>query len=214
MNEEIEKLEKQIEYIKKIYDFIISEKDNAYKILGYDYKQKMPIFDYYELEHRIKDYEYLKEVFIELKKENIDITKEYFITDNIYLSVFLWGDTITFHFYVDNDSWFYENYISSHSGINEWIDKLVCEEYDLFSGNSSYNYAFGTLTMNGYRNIIENKKEKFYSDRKYKVEDVVKAIKSLIEYFTDEQNETRNIIIEEITHKIENMKKLLKDSDD
>lgn len=214
MNEEIEKLEKQIEYIKKIYDFIISEKDNAYKILGYDYKQKMPIFDYYELEHRIKDYEYLKEVFIELKKENIDITKKYFITDNIYLSVFLWGDTITFHFYVDNDSWFYENYISSHSGINEWIDKLVCEEYDLFSGNSSYNYAFGTLTMNDYRNIIENKKEKFYSDRKYKVEDVVKAIKSLIEYFTDEQNETRNIIIEEITHKIENMKKLLKDSDD
>lgn len=214
MNEEIEKLEKQIEYIKKIYDFIISEKDNAYKILGYDYKQKMPIFDYYELEHRIKDYEYLKEVFIELKKENIDITKKYFITDNIYLSIFLWGDTITFHFYIDNDSWFYENYISSHSGINEWIDKLVCEEYDLFSGNSSYNYAFGTVTMNGYRNIIENKKEKFYSNRKYKVEDVVKAIKSLIEYFTNEQNETRNVIIEEITHKIENMKKLVKDSDD
>lgn len=214
MNEEIEKLEKQIEYIKKIYDFIISEKDNAYETFGYDYKQKMPIFDYYELEHRIKDYEYLKEVFIELKKENIDITKKYFITDNIYLSVFLWGDTITFHFYIDNDSWFYENYISSHSGINEWIDKLVCEEYDLFSGNSSYNYAFGTVTMNGYRNIIENKKEKFYSNRKYKVEDVVKAIKSLIEYFTNEQNETRNVIIEEITHKIENMKKLIKDSDD
>lgn len=209
MNEEIEKIEKQIDYIKKIYDYIISEKENAYKILGYDYKSKMPIFDYYKLEHMIKDYEYLKEVLVELKKENIDITKKYFITDNIYLQVFLWNDTFTFYFYIDNDSWFYENYIGSHSGINEWIDKLVCEEYDLFSGNSSYNHAFGTVTMNDYRNRIENKKEKYYSDRKYKVEEVVKAIKSLIDYFTDENNKTKETIIDEINHKIENMKKLI-----
>lgn len=209
MSEEIEKIEKQIDYIKKIYDYIKNEKDTAYKIFGYDYKSKLPIFDDYKLEHTIKDYEYLKEVLIELKKEKIDITKKYFITDNIYLQVSLWNDNFTFGFYIDNDSWFYENYISSHSGINEWIDNLVCKEYDLFSGNSPYNYAFGTLTMNDYRNRIENKKEKYYSDRKYKVENVVKSIKNLINYFTDENNKTREIIVDEINHKIENMKKLI-----
>ena len=119
---------------------------------------------------------------------------------------------ITFRFYVDDDSWFYENYISSHSGINEWIQKLICEEYDLFSGNSSYNYAFGTMTLDGYKRIIENKREE-HKDRRYKVEEVVKAIKSLINYFTDENNKTRNIIIEEINHKISNMKKLIENND-
>jgi hypothetical protein len=121
---------------------------------------------------------------------------------------------LTFHFFVDDDSWFYENYISSHSGINEWIQKLICEEYDLFSGNSSYNYAFGTMTLDGYKRVIENGKENYWSDRKYKVEDVVKAIKSLINYFTDEKNETRNTIINEINHKFENMKKLIERNED
>jgi len=85
---------------------------------------------------------------------------------------------------------------------------LICEEYDLFSGNSSYNYAFGTTTLNGYKYMIENKREE-YKDRRYKTEEVVKAIKSLIYYFTDENNKTRNVIIDEINHKIENMKKLI-----
>ena len=212
MKEEIKKIENQINYMKKIYDYIEKEKAEAYKILGYDYSHILPFFDSYKFENNIKDHEYLKDILIEVEKENIDITKKYFITDNIYLSVFLWGDMITFHFYVDDDSWFYENYISSHSGINEWIQKLICEEYDLFSGNSSYNYAFGTMTLDGYKRIIENKREE-HKDRRYKVEEVVKAIKSLINYFTDENNKTRNIIIEEINHKISNMKKLIENND-
>ena len=213
MKEAIKKIENQINYIKKIYDYIEKEKDTAYKIFGYDYKHTMPFFNNYELEKKIKDYEYLKDVFTELEKENIDITKKYFITDNIYLLVFLWGDMLTFHFYIDNDSWFYENYISSHSGINEWIQKLICEEYDLFSGNSSYNYAFGTMTLEGYKYVIDNEREEF-KDRKYKAEEVVKAIKSLINYFTDENNKTRNVIIAEINHKIANMKKLIEENED
>ena len=79
----------------------------------------------------------------------------------------------------------------------------------MFSGNSSYNYAFGTCTLNDYLRIIENKKEKYYDDRKYSVEQVVKNIENLINYFTDENNKTRNMIIDEINHKLNNMKKLI-----
>ena len=79
----------------------------------------------------------------------------------------------------------------------------------MFSGNSSYNYAFGTCTLNDYLRIIENKKEKYYDDRKYSVEQVVNNIENLINYFIDENNKTRNMIIDEINHKLNNMKKLI-----
>ena len=209
MKEEIKNIEKQIGYMKGLYENIETEQKDAYKILGYDYKSIVPYLDNYELKYRIKDYEYVKEILTKLYEKGIDITKKYFITDNIYLSIFRWGNSITFHFYVENDGWLYDNYISSHSGINEWIFNLIKEEYDLFSGNSSYNYAFGTCTLNDYLRIIENKKEKYYDDRKYSVEQVVKNIENLINYFTDENNKTRNMIIDEINHKLNNMKKLI-----
>ena len=140
----------------------------------------------------------------------IDLNKQYFITDDIYLQIMLWNNTVTFYFFIENDSWIYENYISSYMGINEWIFNLIKEEYDLFSGNSSYNYAFGTTTLNDYLKKIENvSTEKYSNERPYTPDQVVKAIKNLIEFFTDEKNKTRNIIIDEINHKLENMKKLI-----
>lgn len=209
MKEEIKKIEKQINYMKELYENIEMEQKDAYKILGYDYKNIVPYLDNYELKYRIKDYEYVKEILTKLDEKDIDITKKYFITDNIYLSIFRWANSFTFGFYVEDDSWLYDNYISSHIGINEWIFNLIKEEYDLFNGNSSYNYAFGTCTLNDYLGIIENKKEKYYDDRKYSVEQVAKNVENLINYFTDENNKTRNMIIEEINHKLNNMKKLI-----
>lgn len=209
MKEEIKNIEKQIDYMKGLYENIEKEQKDAYKILGYDYKSIVPYLDNYELEYKIKDYEYVKEILTKLDEKDIDITKKYFITDNIYLSIFRWANSLTFHFYVEDDSWLYNNYIGSHSGINEWIFNLIKENYDLFSGNSSYNHAFGTCTLNDYLRIIENKKEKYYDDRKYSTEQIVKNIENLINYFTDENNKTRNMIIEEINHKLNNMKKLI-----
>ena len=209
MKEEIKNIEKQINYMKGLYENIETEQNNAYKILGYDYKSIVNCLDNCELKYRIKDYEYVKEILTKLDGKGIDINKKYFITDNIYLSIFRWSNSFTFGFYVEDDSWLYNNYIGSHSGINEWIFNLIKEEYDLFSGNSSYNYAFGTCTLNDYLRIIENKKEKYYDDRKYSVEQVAKNIENLINYFTDENNKTRNMIIDEINHKLNNMKKLI-----
>lgn len=209
MKEEIKNIEKQIGYMKGLYYNIEMEQQDAYKILGYDYKNIVPYLDNYELKYKIKDYEYVKEVLTKLDEKSIDINKKYFITDNIYLRIFRRANSFAFGFYVENDSWLYNYYIGSYSGINEWIFDLIKEEYDLFSGNSSYNYAFGTCTLNDYLEIIENKKEKYYDDREYSVEQVVKNIENLINYFMDENNRTRNIIIDEINHKLNNMKKLI-----
>ena len=209
MKEEIKNIEKQIGYMKWLYENIETEQNYAYKILGYDYKSIVPCLDNYELKYRIKDYEYVKEILTKLDEKGIDITKKYFITDNIYLSIFRFANSFTFGFYVEDDSWLYNNYICSHSGINEWMFNLIKEEYDLFSGNSSYNYAFGTCTLNDYLRIIENKKEKYYSDRKYSTDQVVNNIENLINYFIDENNKNRNMIIDEINHKLNNMKKLI-----
>ena len=97
--------------------------------------------------------------------------------------------------------------------MNNRNDKIYirCDETDFMVDKFNELYAFGTCTLNDYLGIIENKKEKYYYDRKYSVEQVVKNIENLINYFTDENNKTRNMIIEEINHKLNNMKKLIGD---
>ena len=111
MKEEIKNIEKQIGYMKGLYENIETEQKDAYKILGYDYKSIVTCLDNYELKYRIKDYEYVKEILTKLDERGVDITKKYYITDNIYLSVFIWENSFTFRFYVDDDIWLYENYI-------------------------------------------------------------------------------------------------------
>ena len=207
MLEEIEKVDKKISLLREYYDYLEVKHKEAYEIDYLNYNSLIPRS--YETEYKIHDLEYIKDVLKKLVENDIDITKKYFITDNIYLKVFLWRDNFTFYFYVENDGWIYDNYISSHSGINEWITKLIEDEYDLFSGNSSYNYAFGCCTLRDYKFRIENKKENDYSDRKYSSDKVVEAIKELIKFFANENNKTRNVIVEEVNRKLDNMKKLI-----
>lgn len=207
MLEEIEKVEKKISLLREYYDYLEVKHKEAYKIDCLYCDSLIPSNS--KVGYKIKDLEYIKDVLKKLVENDIDITKEYFIPDNIYLKVFLWGDNFTFYFYVENDGWICDNYISSHSGINEWITKLIEDEYDLFSGNSSYNYAFGCCTLRDYKFRIENKKENDYYDRKYSSDKVVEAIKELIKFFTNENNKTRNVIVEEVNRKLDNMKKLI-----
>lgn len=207
MLEEIEKVEKKISLLREYYDYLEVKHKEAYEIDCLNYNSLIPRS--YETECKIHDLEYIKEVLKKLVENDVDITKKYFITDNIYLQVYLWGDNFTFYFYVENDGWIYDNYISSHSGINEWIDKLIKDEYDLFSSNSGYNHAFGCFTLDDYKMRIENKRNNYYSDRKYSSDTVAGYIKELINFFTDENNKTRNVIVEEVNRKLDNMKKLI-----
>ena len=68
MKEEIKNIEKQIGYMKELYENIETEQKDAYKILGYDYKSIVPCLDNYELKYRIKDYEYVKEILTKIFK--------------------------------------------------------------------------------------------------------------------------------------------------
>lgn len=207
MREEIEKIENKIKDVSEIQDYLEKKKKELYSKYGYGAEQ----YTENQLWYKLEDLTYLKTVLEKLEQEKIDITKKYFITDNIYLSISLFADELNFYIYLEDDSWFYDNYIDSHSGLNEWIFNLINDEYALFSGNSQYCYAFGTHDLNDYQRIIKNKRENYYSNRKYKADDVVKAIKNLINYFTNEDNKVRNIIIDEINHKITNMKKLMEE---
>lgn len=210
MNDEIKKIENKIKDVKEIYDYLERKHKDIYNTYGYGNEK----YTDNNLRYYLEDLEYLKELYNKLNEENIDITKKYYIMHNIYLSFFIWNEELTFYIYLENDSWLYENYIDSHSGLNEWIFNLINDEYSLFSGNSNYCHAFGTCDLKGYQRIIENKRKDsnyndcYYGQRKYSSDAVVKAIKNLIDYFTDENSKTRNIIIDEITHKLENMKKL------
>lgn len=210
MEEDISKINKKIQLLEEYKKYIEEKKEEAYKIDSLDYYYLIPAN--YDIDEKIEDLIYLKEILEELKKEEIDINKTYIINDYIYLKFDLYNNYTTFYFGIDNCGWIYDNYICSYNGINEWINKLVEEEYDLFSGNSSYNYALGTCNLNRYKTIIENKKDK-YNKRSYSPDKVISTIKNLINFFTDDKNKIRNIIIDEINYKFNNMKKLLEEEE-
>ena len=206
--EEIEKVEKAIKYANEYCDYLNNKHEKLYKECGYEYSNVIP--SDHDTKRKIKQLEYLKEVLLKLNEENIDLNEKYFITDNIYLHIFLWNNSITFMFYLEDDKWLYENYIDSHSGLNEWINDYINELYELYSGNSRYCHAFGTCSLKDYKRIIENEnKDKYSSEKRYSVEQVVKNVKNLIEYFTDEKNETRNAIIEDINARFDKLHTLL-----
>lgn len=210
MKEKIEEIKNRIKDVSEISDYLEQKRKELYTKYGCGTEQ----YTENNLRYKIEDLIYIKSVLEKLEQEGIDITKKYFITDNIYLSIDLFADDLSFYIFLEDDSWLYDNYIDSHSGLNEWIFNLINDEYALFSGNSQYCYAFGTHDLKDYQIIIENKRENYYSSRKYKADEVVKVIKNLINYFTNEDNKVKNIIIDEINHKFTNMKKLARGTEE
>ena len=85
MEEEIIKLENKIKDVKEIYDYLENKEKEFYK--KYDFGSQK--YTDNKLKWYIEDLEYLKNIFIKLKEEQIDITKKYYIMDNIYLSFFI-----------------------------------------------------------------------------------------------------------------------------
>lgn len=202
MNKElIEKIDKALKYAKEYSEYLEKKRNECHDECGIDYEDIIPYNS--DAEKNVKNLEYIKEVLLKLDEENISLNKKYFIMDNIYLEIFLWNRRITFEFYVEDDRWLYNNYIDSHSGITEWLNDFINELYELYSGNSSYCHSLGTRSLNGYKRIIEN------VDREYTVNQVVTNIKNLIEYFTDEENATRNAIIDDLKHRFKKLHDLV-----
>ena len=202
MNEkEIEKLEKKIKLAKECAEYLDKKHEESYEI---DYSAFIP--NGYDLKKQVKDYEYLKEVLTILTEKGIDVEKKYKIMGDIYLSIAARED-MSFYFSIENYSWIYGNYISSVSGINEWLYNIIADAYNLYSGNSDYSYVFNTVSLNQFRTCIENYKKDNRSDRPYAAVQVACTIENLIKFFTDENNVVRNAIVKELEFNL--MKELI-----
>lgn len=172
MKEIIELIDKEIAELENL-NKEIEKKENYY------YKNKMESIrnilpKSYEISEKIRGLKKQKELYEECIKEKIDLKNKFFLMKNVYLQFWAKEDKITAYFYIDDDNWIYDNYISSHSGINEWITELINQEYNLLSGNSEYSYAFNTMTLKEILNYIEDEKK----ENKNKIE----LIKNLIEF--------------------------------
>lgn len=153
MNEkEIELLKNEIEFLEmKINELEEMEKSlyrNSYEHIRGVFKHP------YELKQVKEKLEKQLELYEMLTNKGINTNKKYYLYDDIYLSI---GD-LKPYFYIEGGNWIYDYYINSWSGMNEWITNLIDEEYSLFSGNSPYCHAFGTMGIKDIFEEIENDK--------------------------------------------------------
>lgn len=202
MSKTIEKLQKEIEYLKTKEEQVKEENQLLYKSGFEDLRDNQLFPDNYKYKYLRQELERSLEFYTALEKEGIDIDKTYLLTDNIYLSFWHSRGCLFGHFNIEFDGWIYDNFINSWSGINEWINDLINEEYSLFSGNSSYCHAWDTISMKEIFSVIEDKEHKIDTDRK------VKLVKNLIE-FTKEDGQFKEIrknVIEMLEFRFNKMK--------
>lgn len=76
-------------------------------------------------------------------------------------------------------SFIYHNYISSNSGINDWVKQHTDHVYNFLSGNSEYNYALGTTKLS---EIIDGIKK--FED----LDEISKRIKHIVDFFAKESS--------------------------
>ncbi len=92
--------------------------------------------DDYEFRPMINKLEKQLELYQMLTEKGIDTNKNYYLLEGIYLSF----DNLEPYFYIEGGGWIYDNYINSWSGMNEWINDLINQEYSLFTILSCFQY--------------------------------------------------------------------------
>ena len=177
--------EKQIELLKNEIDFLerkMNEADELHDSLYRNhYEEIRNVFmKSYEIRKVKEELEKKLELYQMLTEKGIDTNKKYYLVDDIYLSV----SDLRPYFYIEDGQWIYDNYINSWSGMNEWITELINQEYSLFSGNSSYCYAFDTMDIKDIFKCIE--------DEKVKNSTKLELIENLVE-FTKEDGKFQSI---------------------
>lgn len=195
MNEErIEILKGEISFLemkmKEAEELDNSLYRNGFKDIRSFFKQS------YEFRPIINKLEKKLELYQMLKDKQIDSNKNYYLFDDVYLSL----NDLSPYFYIDGGQWIYDNYINSWSGINEWITDLIDQEYSLFSGNSPYCHAFGTMSIKEIFKYIEN--ESNPNDKK------LTLIENIVE-FTKENGKFKDIhdkVVKSIKFKLDMMK--------
>lgn len=198
--------EKQIELLKNEIDFLerkMNEADELHDSLYRNhYEEIRNVFmKSYEIRKVKEKLEKKLELYQMLTEKGIDTNKKYYLVDDIYLSI----SDLRPYFYIEDGQWIYDNYISSWSGMNEWMTGLIDQEYSLLSGNSPYCHAFDTMDIKDIFRCIENEEVK--NSRK------LELIENLIE-FTKEHGKFQSIhdkVVRLINFKLDMMKEYIED---
>lgn len=205
MNKTIETLQKEIEYLTKKEEQAEEEYNMFYKNGLNDLMHNELFPNKYAYESLRKNTEKTLEFYTILEKEGIDINKEYYLTDDIYLYFYLNGKSLSATFNIKNKGWIYYNYINSWSGINEWLNDLINEEYTLLSGNSSYCHAWNTTSIKEIFDIVEDKENKIDINTR------IEMIKNLIEFTKKDGKfeDVRKNVVEMIEFRLAKMKEMI-----
>lgn len=153
----------------------------------------------YEFRPIINKLEKQLELYQMLTEKGIDTNKNYYLLEGIYLSF----DNLEPYFYIEGGGWIYDNYINSWSGMNEWINDLIDQEYSLFSGNSPYCHAFNTMSMSEIFSYIENEEKPN--------ETKLALIENLVEFTKEDGKfkEIHDVVVRMIKFKLSMMKEYL-----
>lgn len=162
----------------------------------------------YQLEEEKEHLEKQLDLYQKMADENIYLGEEYYLTNNIYFSMSHINGNLSCYFYINDDSWLYDNFISSHSGCNDWITEFINQQYSLLSGNSAYSYAWGTKSLKDLFERIKN--EEVSNDEK------LSLIKNIIEMITKPDGKfgkLRKALVYMIDAQFKVMKEFLEDEE-
>lgn len=198
--------EKQIELLKNEIDFLerkMNEADELHDSLYRNhYEEIRDVFmRSYEIRGIKEKLEKKLELYQMLTEKGIDTNKKYYLVDDIYLSI----SDLRPYFYIEDGQWIYNDYINSWSGMNEWINDLIDQEYSLFSGNSPYCHAFNTMSMSEIFSYIENEEKP--------KETKLSLIENIVE-FTKEDGKFQSIhdkVVKSVKFKLDMMKEYIED---
>lgn len=196
--------EKQIELLENEIDFLerkMNEADELHDSLYRNqYEEIRNVFmSSYEIRGVKEKLEKKLELYQMLTEKEIDTNKKYYLVDDIYLSI----SDLRPYFYIEDGQWIYDDYINSWSGMNEWITELINQEYSLFSGNSPYCHAFGTMDIEDIFGCIENEEVK--NSKK------LALIENLVEFTKEDGKfkEIHDVVVRMIKFKLSMMKEYL-----
>ena len=203
LKQEIEYLKNKETQAKEEQQFLYDNKFEDFRLFGYS---SLFPSDYQYRQAREKLEQSLS-FYTALTEEGIDLETDYPFMDNVKLSLWNQNGHLKCYFFLEDDSWFYDNYISSHSGLNEWLNDLIDSEYELFSGNSAYCHAFGTAGLKDMFKYIED------TDYKHSTSKKVQVVKDLVE-FTKEDGvyaDIRKAVVDMLEFRFNKMKEVLRD---
>lgn len=176
IDEYIAKNRCRISAIEEVEHFIKKQKDELYKNTGESielYLSDRVIENKYNW---IKENNYLAAIKESGLHEKVG---EYKLSDELSLifDLDLRGHIFYFKLNEEIEGMLYDEYINSWSGINEWLQEYIANKYDLYSGNSVYNHAFGTVTFKEVMDRIDNPKkqdiERNFEDNIYVIEQIL-----------------------------------------